>query len=319
MPSMEFLMTLQDKISDIDFWAFFSASSLGTSLVLIAAIAILRRILIKYVRKDDEVMSKDQRRWVIRIKNASVGVMVVGLILIWAPQLHTFALSITAFAVALVVATKEMILCLTGAFMRATSSSFKVGEWITIDGITGEVVDLDAFSFRLQEVDMAGKTYQFTGRTITVPNSKLFTNSVENANFFKAYIFEDVRVAVQFTDVDPAEALIIFKEVSTKYYEPHSKDAAVFNKKIRKRAGIDVGSPDPVFDLTTSELGHYQFHGRFFLPTSLAANLGVEITSDFLSRIHKLRLKHKEDERQKAEAVTTAQSQNTEAEESTKE
>src|SRR5690606_25179459 len=99
------------------------------------------------------------------------------------------ALSITAFVVALVVATKEMILCLTGAIMRATTQPFKAGEWITIDGVTGEVIDLDAFAFRLQEVDMSGKTYQFTGRTITIPNSKLFTHNVENANFFKAYIF----------------------------------------------------------------------------------------------------------------------------------
>lgn len=292
---MEKMNSLFEQFKNIDFMAFLSASSLGTSLVLLAAIVILRRILIKYVRKDDEIISKDQRRWIIRIKNASVGVMVVGLILIWAPQLHTFALSITAFAVALVVATKEMILCLTGAFMRATSSSFKVGEWITIDGITGEVVDLDAFSFRLQEVDMAGKTYQFTGRTITIPNSKLFTHNVENANFFKAYIFEDVRVGVQYTDIDPAEALAIFKDVSAKHYEPHAKDAAAFNKKIRKRAGIDVGSPDPVFDLTTSELGHYQFHGRFFVPTNLASNLGVDITQEFLSKIHKLRVKNQKD------------------------
>jgi small-conductance mechanosensitive channel len=301
MAGMEKMNNAIEKLTTIDFMAFFSASSLGTSLILIAAIAILRRFLIKYVRKDDEIMSKDQRRWVIRIKNASVGVMLVGLILIWAPQLHTFALSITAFAVALVVATKEMILCLTGAFMRATSSSFKVGEWITIDGVTGEVVDLDAFSFRLQEVDMAGKTYQFTGRTITIPNSKLFTNNVENANFFKAYIFEDVRVGVQFTDIDPAVALSIFKDVSVKYYEPYAKDAAAFNKKIRKRAGIDVGSPDPVFDLTTSELGHYQFHGRFFLPTNLASNVGVDITQEFLSKIHHLRIKSKEHEAEEEE------------------
>jgi small-conductance mechanosensitive channel len=302
MAGMEKMNNAIEKLTTIDFMAFFSASSLGTSLILIAAIAILRRFLIKYVRKDDEIMSKDQRRWVIRIKNASVGVMLVGLILIWAPQLHTFALSITAFAVALVVATKEMILCLTGAFMRATSSSFKVGEWITIDGVTGEVVDLDAFSFRLQEVDMAGKTYQFTGRTITIPNSKLFTNNVENANFFKAYIFEDVRVGVQFTDIDPAVALSIFKDVSVKYYEPYAKDAAAFNKKIRKRAGIDVGSPDPVFDLTTSELGHYQFHGRFFLPTNLASNVGVDITQEFLSKIHHMRIKSKEHAAEEEEA-----------------
>ncbi|PZO83220.1 MAG: hypothetical protein DI626_09245 [Micavibrio aeruginosavorus] len=136
---------------------------------------------------------------------------------------------------------------------------------------------------------MAGKTYQFTGRTVTVPNSKLFTANVENNNFFKAYIFEDVRVGVQYTDVDPIAALEALKEVAEVHFAPHRNDAAAFNRKIRRRAGTDVGPSEPVFDLTTSELGHYQFHVRFFVPTRIASNLGLEVSRDFLGRIYELR------------------------------
>lgn len=280
---------------EIDFEKIFTASGFVTSFLLIAAIILLRGFLIRYVRKDSEVLAKDQRRWIIRIKNTAVILMFIGLVLIWAPQLHTFALSITAFAVALVIATKEMILCLTGAIMRATSQSFKVGEWVTIDGITGEVIDLDAFSFRLQEVDMAGKTYEFTGRTITIPNSKLFTTNVENANFFKAYIFEDVRITVQYTDIDPVMAMDLLKTVAEEHFTPYRKDATEFNRRIRRRAGIDVGSAEPVYDLTTSDLGHYHFHARLFLPTPLAANIGAHVSRDFLGKIHELRQAQKQD------------------------
>jgi small-conductance mechanosensitive channel len=173
--------------------------------------------------------------------------------------------------------------------VRATTQPFKAGEWITIDGVTGEVVDLDAFAFRLQEVDMAGKTYQFTGRTITVPNSKLFTHNIENANFFKAYIFEDVRIAVQYADIDPAEALDALKDIAEQYFAPYRDESVSFNRKIRRRAGVDIGSAEPVFDLTTSELGHYQFHVRFFLPTAVAPSIGSDVTRDFLTRIHVMR------------------------------
>lgn len=288
---MNSLGNIPIDFSALDLRDLFSASSIFTSLLLIAFIAVIRGFLIRYVRKDAEVLGKDQRRWIIRIKNTSTAVILVGLVLIWAPQLHTFAISIAAFAVALVVATKEMILCLTGAIMRATSQPFKVGEWITIDGTTGEVVDWDAFAFRLQEVDMAGKTYQFTGRTITIPNSKLFTSSVENANFFKSYIFEDVRVAVQFADIDAAEALAELKVIAEKHFAPYRVDSTNFNKKIRRRAGIDIGQAEPVFDLTTSELGHYQFHVRFFVPTSVAVTIGADVSRDFLAYTHRMRTK----------------------------
>lgn len=286
---MNGLANLPIDFSALNFKDLFTASSIITSIVLIATVVAVRGFLIRYIRKDTEILAKEQRRWIIRIKNTAAILLLIGLVLIWAPQLHTFALSIAAFAVALVVATKEMILCLTGAIMRTTSQPFKVGEWVTVDGITGEVIDLDAFSFLLQEVDMEGKTYQFTGRTITVPNSKLFTSNIENSNFFKAYIYEDVRVAVQYSDIDPAKALKAFKEICERHFAPFRKDARSFHGKIRRRAGIDIGSAEPVFDLTTSELGHYQFHARFFLPTPLAAKIGAEVSQEFLTHMYKLR------------------------------
>lgn len=288
---MNSIANLPMDFSALDWHDFLSFGSIFTSIVLILVIGLVRSFAIRYIRKDAEVLNKDQRRWTIRIKNISAILLLVGLVLIWAPQLHTVALSITAFIVALVIATKEMILCLTGAIVRATTQPFKAGEWITIDGVTGEVVDLDAFAFRLQEVDMAGKTYQFTGRTITVPNSKLFTHNIENANFFKAYIFEDVRIAVQYADIDPAEALDALKDIAEQYFAPYRDESVSFNRKIRRRAGVDIGSAEPVFDLTTSELGHYQFHVRFFLPTAVAPSIGSDVTRDFLTRIHVMRKK----------------------------
>lgn len=286
---MNSLSKMNIDFAAIDWASLFSASSIITSLIFIVVVGVIRTFLIRYIRKDAEILGKEQRRWIIRVKNIASVTILFGLVMIWAPQLHTFAISIAAFAVALVVATKEMILCLTGAIMRATSQPFKVGEWVSVDGVTGEVIDLDAFSFRLQEVDTEGKTYQFTGRTITIPNSKLFTNNVVNANFYKAYIFEDVRVAVQYADIDPAALIDCVREITAKHFEPYQKDAASFNKKIRRHAGVDIGSAEPTYDLTTSELGHFQIHVRLFLPTNNAASVGAEITREFLARVYQMR------------------------------
>ncbi len=283
---MDTLNDMMTGFSLSDLGAIFTASSLFTTVVLIGFIFFVRRTLIRFVWRDTEVLAKEQRRWIIRIKNLSAILLVIGLVLIWAPQLHTFALSIAAFAVAVVIATKEMILCFMGAVMRATSQPFRAGDWITIDGVMGEVIDLDAFSFRLQEVDLKGKTYQFTGRTVAIPNSKLFSANVENANFFKAYLFEDVRVAVPHTDIDPAAAAAALREIAERHFAAHRSDAVAFNRKVRRRAGIDIGPAEPVYDLTTSDMGHYHFNVRLFLPTPVAANVGSEITRDFLAYIH---------------------------------
>jgi small-conductance mechanosensitive channel len=68
-----------------------------------------------------------------------VVLLLLGLVLIWAPQLWTFALSLAAVAVEIVVATKEMILCISGSLMRASPRAFSVGDWIEVADVRGEV------------------------------------------------------------------------------------------------------------------------------------------------------------------------------------
>lgn len=286
---MDTVYNIWDTLKTLDFRGLFTASDMAHSLVLIAIVLFVRRLLIRRVWSDAEVLSKDQRRWITRIKNACVFVLLFGLILIWAPQLHTFAISIAAFTVAVVVATKEMILCMMGAIMRVTSQPFHVGDWITIDGLTGEVVDLDAFAFRIQEVDAKGKTYAFTGRTISVPNSKLFSSNVENANFFKSYVFEDIRISVPAADADPTAASAALADIAEKHFGPLRADALAFNRKIRRRSGVNIGQAEPAFDLSTTDAGHCVFQARLFVPTGMAAKVRSSITRDFLAYIHKHR------------------------------
>src|SRR5690606_33971720 len=82
-----------------------------------------------------------RRRWVVVLRNASVLLLILGLLSIWAEELQTLAVSLIAFAVALVIATKELILCASGAVVRAAGDAYGVGERVEINGLRGEVVD----------------------------------------------------------------------------------------------------------------------------------------------------------------------------------
>ena len=148
--------------------AFASASLI---LVLLFARLIAGRAL----RRRDDLTQQVARRWTANFRNMLILIAVIGLIMIWAPQLRTFALSLTAVAVAIVVATKELILCLSGAALRTFTRAFSVGDVIEVGTTKGEVLDLNLLATRLREFESKDGSIVPTGRTITLPYSLLFT------------------------------------------------------------------------------------------------------------------------------------------------
>jgi len=83
------------------------------SLLLFAVLLTLRFLLIRFIRgRRHTFLTDDQKTWISRVKNSVLIMLILGLLFIWALELQNFALSITAFVVAIVLATKELILSL---------------------------------------------------------------------------------------------------------------------------------------------------------------------------------------------------------------
>jgi small-conductance mechanosensitive channel len=71
-----------------------------------------------------------------------------------------------------------------------------VGDWIEIAGIRGEVIDQNILSVTLQEIYSEGPLYEYTGRTIVIPNSQFLTTPAKNENFIKRYVYHTFSLVV---------------------------------------------------------------------------------------------------------------------------
>ena len=118
-----------------------------------------------------------RRRWSVTIRNTLILVSIIGLAIIWAPQLQNFAVSLIAIAVALVLATKELLDCLTGSLLRTASKAYAVGDRIEINGTRGNVVDHNFLTTTLLEIGPGQTSHQYTGRAIVIPNNQLLSHS----------------------------------------------------------------------------------------------------------------------------------------------
>lgn len=256
------------------------------SCVLIAALLSLRILLIYLIKRNREVLTEGRRHSITRVKNFSWLIIVFGLLMIWWPELKNFAFSIAAVTVALVIATKELIVCFSGAMLRAGTGAFTIGDWIEVGANRGEVIDYNMFSTTLQELDRPPNDYSFSGKTIVIPNSLFLSEPIKNLNFSKRYVFHRFSIILDaYYDLADIQQWILHE--IDQYSADFIEVARRYNAFIEKRTGIDIPGPEPRIMISTSELSRTIITVIVFCPTEKAAELERHITQGVLERIYR--------------------------------
>ncbi|MGK7295030.1 MAG: mechanosensitive ion channel family protein [Candidatus Wenzhouxiangella sp. M2_3B_020] len=254
-------------------------ADLVASVTVLVLLAIARVVASRAIRARSELAAHQQRRWIATIRNVAFALGVVALVLIWAPQLQTFALSLTAVALAIVIATKELLLCFSGAVLRASTRAFSVGDWIEVAGIRGEVVDHSVFATTVYEFDNAPGSYDFVGRTAIVPNSTFLTSPVRNLSAHRKHLYHGFDITF------PASADVFgnrdaIEKIVAAHAEPYEDTARQANETMAKRAGVDLLHPAARVRLLTTDVGHHRVRVTLFCPLDKAEALQEEITRD---------------------------------------
>lgn len=261
-----------------------SNQSIANTVILVLITLIGRFLLVRMIKGKGEILSDARRRWISIIQNTTILFTALGLIFIWSPQLSTFALSLTAFVIALVVATKEYILCLVGAIYRATSNPFSVGDWIEIQGLRGEVLTEGILTTKLQELGSGSSRFQFTGRILTLPNSLLLTQTVFNEEFRKYALHHKFKVTVE-SGIDAAQIAEIVLPLLQNRDKKNDNIAEKNWQKLLKSAQMSLPSRNPNVAIETTDVGKICFIMTVFCTPQDAAEIEAVVTKKILSLV----------------------------------
>ncbi|MDP2571464.1 mechanosensitive ion channel family protein [Vibrio penaeicida] len=261
---------------------FLAENKLISSALLILLIVLVRRIIISLIRGDVNFLTEDQRKWISRTKNSAFSVIIITLFLLWQSEISEFALSLTAIAVAVVVASKEIILCFTGSIQRASSRSFRIGDWIEVGNLCGEVIEHNLMATVIQEIDLHHGNYNYTGKTATLPNSMFFSVPVKNLNFMKRYVYHSFNIVVgEFRNLYPMFPSLLAK------IDDHCEDfidvAKRYNVVIERHAGVDLPGAEPHISVSSANTGEQIVHFMLFCPTDRAFEIEQLIREDFMA------------------------------------
>lgn len=245
---------------------------------IIALAMLVSRLMSLYLRRVNVGNPPEvTRSRLATARNFIVVVTALSVLGVWVSEIATFALSVAAVAGAMLIVSKELIMCCLGSFIRTTSRPFQVGDVVEIDNWRGQVMDSDILTTTLLEM---GRAQQFTGSHVKLPNSMLLSVPVKNISRTGKFMLNFLSVPVPFgTDIEAARLALL--EAGMSVVGQYREEADEHLRRIESKQVIDLPSSEvrvliEPFDGTTINLVL-----RFACPPYKRASVEQEILQRF--------------------------------------
>lgn len=204
--------------------------------------------------------------------------------MVWAEELRTVALSIVAIAVAFVVATKELILCITGSILKMASRSFSIGDRIQIKDFRGDVIDQNLLATTILEVGPGRITHQRTGRMAVIPNALFLSEPVINESYTHDFILHVFTVPFKRED-DWRQAVESLLTSAKRHCAPYLDEVRRHMEQLSRQRGLDTPAVDPRVTIQLPSAGEVHLVVRVPARSGERGYLEQAIISDMLASV----------------------------------
>ena len=176
-------------------------------------------------------------------------VLILGILSIWFSDPTRLATAFGLVSAGLAFALQQVVTSIAGYFVILRGKTFTVGDRISMGGVRGDVMRLGFIQTTIMEMGQPPSVQsadpavwvhsrQFTGRIVTVSNSKIFADPVFNYTRDFPFIWEEMVIPITYTaDRDRAEAIML----AAARLHATEADALAAEKKdeLQRRFGVE--------------------------------------------------------------------------------
>ena len=198
--------------------------SIAFVAIVLLVSAVLRAVIGLVLRRTDHA-TVQTRFWMRQaISLLSAIVLILGLLSIWFSDPSRLATALGLMSAGLAFALQQPVTSIASYFVILRGNTFTVGDRISMGGVRGDVMRLGFIQTTIMEMgeppavqggDPAVwvKSRQFTGRIVTVSNSKIFAEPVYNYTREFPFIWEEMPIPITY-EADRAKVEAIMLEAA---------------------------------------------------------------------------------------------------------
>jgi small-conductance mechanosensitive channel len=217
-------------------------SAVGLAIVLgmvLAVGAIWRRIAFRYVA------DTRRRGQILQVRNAAVGVlMAIVLAFEFVSETGSIATVIGLGTAGIAVALQDVILSIAGYFRIGGRFGIRVGDWLELQGVRGEVIDIALTKLTMVELAGQGLEREPTGRLLVLPNSVVFREKFANRAYGTNLGWDEIELTVS-PDCDYQLAEKRLLEAVEQVFSRYRDAARSGSREMERRFNLQLEPPRP--------------------------------------------------------------------------
>ena len=223
--------------------------------VVLVSSAVLKALAGLLLRRADHRLIR-VRFWTRQgVSLLSTAVLILGLLSIWFSDPTRLATAFGLVSAGLAFALQQVITSIAGYFVILRGATFNVGDRISMGGVRGDVLRLGFIQTTIMEMGqppsvqgatpaMWVRSRQFTGRIVTVSNSKIFSEPVYNYTRDFPFIWEEIAIPITY-QADRARAEAILLDAAKRHSVSSASIAQAKRTEMERRFAVEPIDLEP--------------------------------------------------------------------------
>lgn len=217
-------------------------------IVLIFSVITWIRRVIKNRLPDNSLRYKSQK-----------GIEIFGYLLVifisityFTGSIKDFGLTIGLLTAGITITLQELILSIAGSFYIFFVRVYKPGDRIEINGIKGDVIDIDSIYTTMMEIGQWVSSDNYSGRIVKLSNSFVFKGPVYNYSQDFPFVWDEFNLPIRYgSDIELAKNIVI--SVAQENLSEYVKQSVSDWKGVVDKYYIEDSQVNPTLAITLTD------------------------------------------------------------------
>ena len=252
-------------------------------LLIILSVYLADRAIDRYLTEIRPERTRLQTlRAVIRFVVQAVGAVLILLVILGTPSQVPTILGLAGAG--LTVALKDFIVAFFGWFVLMGKNGLRVGDWVEINGVAGEVVEINLLRTVLLETGNWTDTGHPTGRKVAFVNSYAIEGHFFNFTTSGQWMWDELEITVPFNQ-DPYPLLDAIQKTVAKETETNAEMAAKEWESATSHYKVRAVSATPEVNLRPTAAG-VEVHVRYITRAQERSAMRARLNQALVQLLH---------------------------------